>query len=173
LEYVGQVLALKLKHLYSLIRSTEYGFFYIISGNSSKWAYLYFYPDVGYRFDEILDGKFELVIPNDPKTRKYHGTTQIFPELDKYRTKDLYSIVPGEQGWMQYVGRYNNLIVLSNGKKINPVPLEDIICSHPAIKGAIIVGEYRFLPSLLIELEDGFYGLVVVVIKFIVHIEPF
>jgi thioester reductase-like protein len=157
-EHVGQILAPKLKHLCSLIGSTEYGFFHLISGGSSKWAYLRFHPDVGYRFDEISDGEFELVIPNDPKTRKYHGTTRTFPELDEYRTKDLYSIVPGEQGWMRYVGRRDDLIVLSNGEKVNPVPLEDIICSHPAVKGAVIVGEHRFLPSLLIELQDGFHG---------------
>jgi thioester reductase-like protein len=157
-EHVGHVLAPKLKHLCSLIGSTEYGFFHMISGDSSKWAYIRFHPEVGYRFDEISDGEFELVILNNPKTRKYHGTTRTFPDLDEYRTKDIYSIVPGEQGWMQYEGRRDDLIVLSNGEKVNPVPLEDIIYSHPAVKGAIIVGEHQFMPSLLIELQDSFHG---------------
>nr|ASK38699.1 putative nonribosomal peptide synthetase-like protein [Paecilomyces divaricatus] len=155
-EHVGQALAPKLKHLYSLMGATECGWFHTIPGDSSKWAYLRFNPDIGYRFDEISEGVFELVIPNSPVTRKVHGTPHIFPELNEYRTRDLYSLVPGEEGWMRYQGRSDDLIVLSNGEKINPVPLEGIINSHSAIKGALIVGEYRFLPSLLIEVQDDF-----------------
>jgi len=33
--------------------------------------------------------------------------------------------------------------------------MENIIRSHPAVKGALVVGEYRFSPSLLVELEGN------------------
>ncbi|KAL1961531.1 hypothetical protein VTN77DRAFT_1636 [Rasamsonia byssochlamydoides] len=155
-EHAGRTLSPRLKHLWSLIGATEYGLFHTIAGDSSKWAYIHFNPNVGYRFDEVSPGLYELVIPNEPTTSRFHGTVYTFPDVDEYRTRDLYTLAPGESGWMRYEGRRDDLIVLSNGEKINPVPLEGAISSHPAVKGAVIVGEYRFLPCLLIELKDGF-----------------
>lgn len=154
-EHAGEILAPRLKHLYSLIGATEYGWFLTISGDSSKWRYVKFHPAAGYIFEEISEGIFELIIPNKPELQKFHGTTLTFPHLAEYRMRDLYTPVPGEEGWMCYQGRNDDLIVLSNGEKINPLPLESIISSNKAVKGALIVGEYRFLPSLLIEVRDG------------------
>jgi thioester reductase-like protein len=155
-EHVGKTLAPKLKHLWSFFGATEYGFFHTIAGGSDKAQYVKFNPDVGYRFDEISPGIYEHVIPNDPATRKYHGTPYTFPDLNEYRMKDLYSMAPCGDGWMRYEGRRDDLIVLSNGEKINPLPLEAIINDHPAVSAAVIVGEYRFLPCLLIELKAEF-----------------
>jgi long-subunit acyl-CoA synthetase (AMP-forming) len=45
------------------------------------------------------------------------------------------------------------LIVLSNGEKINPIPMENVILSDPFVKSVLIVGEYRFSPSLLVEMK--------------------
>ncbi|GAD96178.1 NRPS-like enzyme, putative [Paecilomyces variotii No. 5] len=154
-EHVGNALAPRLKHLYSLIGATEYGWFFTIPGDSSKWRYIRFHPGARYRFEEVSEGIFELIIPNKPELHKFHGSTQTFPHLAEYRSRDLYAPVPGEDGWMRYQGRNDDLIVLSNGEKINPVPLESMIGSNHAVKGALIVGEYRFLPSLLVEVQDG------------------
>ena len=46
------------------------------------------------------------------------------------------------------------MIVLSKGEKINPVPMENMILSHPSVQAAVIVGEYQFSPSLLIDLAN-------------------
>ncbi|KAJ9348646.1 putative NRPS-like enzyme [Paecilomyces variotii] len=154
-EHVGNILAPRLKHLYSVIGATEYGWFFTIPGDSSKWRYVRFHPGAEYRFEEVSEGIFELIIPNKPELCKFHGTTQTFPHLAEYRSRDLYAPVSGEDGWMCYQGRNDDLIVLSNGEKINPVPLESIISSNAAVKAALIVGEYRFMPSLLIEVQDG------------------
>lgn len=157
-EQAGKILASRLKHLWSMIGSTENGFYCTIAGDSSKWDCIKFNTKVGYRFDEVSPGIFELVIPFNSTTRKYNGTPFLFPELNEYPTKDLWMKPDREnsQGWWRYVGRSDDLIVLSNGEKINPRPLEDTISNHPAVKGALVVGEYRFLPSLLIELQDGY-----------------
>jgi hypothetical protein len=47
------------------------------------------------------------------------------------------------------------LIVLSNGEKINPIPMESVILSDSFVKSVLIVGEYRFSPSLMVEMEHG------------------
>ena len=41
--------------------------------------------------------------------------------------------------------------MLSNGEKFNPVPMESMLQAHPSIAGAIITGQGRFLPALLIK----------------------
>lgn len=40
---------------------------------------------------------------------------------------------------------------LSNGEKLNPVGIEDAISEHPAVKGALVVGQDRFQPALILE----------------------
>lgn len=51
-------------------------------------------------------------------------------------------------------GRSDDIIVLSNGEKWNPVPSERIISEHPKVSGVLIVGNGRFQPAALIELKD-------------------
>jgi thioester reductase-like protein len=151
---VGNTLAPILPHLFSFIGATEYGWFHNISGNNEKWESLNFCLNIGYRFDEVSEGMFELVIVNDEKTNKYHGIFETFPGIREYRTRDLYT--SESQGWWRYRGRADDLIVLSNGEKINPIPMENIIRSHHSVKAALVIGEYRFNPSLLVEMEADF-----------------
>jgi thioester reductase-like protein len=141
-----------MQHLFSFIGATEIGWYHCIEGGNENWSALKFVSGIGYHFEEVSDGMFELLIVSDSKTDKFHGIFETFPELQEYRTRDLYS--PMGSGWWQYKGRADDLIVLSNGEKINPIPLENKICSHTKIKAALVVGEYRFSPSLLVELED-------------------
>lgn len=152
---VGNKLAAVLPHLFSFLGATECGWFLNIVGDNKVWDSLNFYSDIGYRFDEVSDGLFELVIDKDEHTNKiFRGIFEVFPTLREYRTKDLYSANPDAPGWYTYRGRADDLIVLSNGEKINPIPLENIIRSHPLVRGALVVGEYRFSPSLLLEMEN-------------------
>lgn len=39
--------------------------------------------------------------------------------------------------------------------KINPIPMENTIHSNPLVNSVLIVGEYRFSPSLLVEMRSG------------------
>lgn len=152
---VGNVLAMRLPHLFSIIGATEYGWFHLRPGSSSDWEHLSFFDNVGYRFEEVTEGISELVIVNEPKTNIYHGTFNVLPTLKEYRMRDLYSPVHGKPGWWRYRGRVDDLIVLSSGEKIDPIPIEGAVQAHSSIKAALVVGEYRFLPSLLIEPEEG------------------
>src|SRR6187402_1027750 len=138
---VGNKLAAVLPHLLSFIGATECGWFHTLAGDSQVWDSLKFFSEIGYRFDEISEGIFEFVIVNDARTNKYHGIFEVFPTLSEYRSRDLYAPHPEAPGWLRYQGRADDLIVLSNGEKINPIPMENIIRSHPAIKAALIVGE--------------------------------
>ncbi|KAH7390129.1 putative NRPS-like enzyme [Cadophora sp. MPI-SDFR-AT-0126] len=152
---VGNLLAQTVPHIFSFIGATEIGWFHCLNGSNELWDSMRYFDNVGYRFEEVSEGVFEHVVVNDEKTNMYHGTFEIFPELREYRIKDLYSPHPTALGWLRYKGRADDLIVLSNGEKINPIPMENIISAHPAVKAALVIGEYRFNASLLVELEDA------------------
>jgi thioester reductase-like protein len=139
-----------------MIGATEYGWFHCVEGGNENWDALKFFTGVGYHFDEVSDGIYELVIVKDPDTVKFHGIFETFPGLQEYRTRDLYSQTTPGSGWWQYKGRADDIIILSNGEKINPIPLENLIQTHPKITAALVVGEYQFSPSLLIELASDY-----------------
>jgi acyl-coenzyme A synthetase/AMP-(fatty) acid ligase len=52
--------------------------------------------------------------------------------------KDLYSPHPTKSGLWLYEGRADDIVVLANCEKFNPVEAEQMISSHPDIKAAII-----------------------------------
>jgi thioester reductase-like protein len=153
---VGTFLASKLGHLCSLFGATENGLLHMITSKNDKWDCIRVFSGIGYRFDEVSEGSFELVIVKDDNTNKYHGIFEHFPDIREYRTKDLFEAVLGSPGWFRYRGRSDDLIVLSNGEKVDPIPMEIMIRSHALVKAALIVGEFRFAPSLLVELKEGY-----------------
>ena len=152
----GKAMAPRVKNLSSVIGQTENGLSHCIGlKGTSHWDCLKFNPHVGYRFDEVSPGVYEMVVLLSPQYRMFHPIALLFPELSEYRTSDLYVRIPEIDNCYRYQGRRDDLIVLSNGEKINPVPLENIVASHPAVRSALFVGEHQFLPSLLVELRDG------------------
>ena len=51
-------------------------------------------------------------------------------------------------------GRNDDIIVFNNGEKWNSIPSEGIISQHPLVSSAIIIGDGRFEPALLIEPKE-------------------
>ena len=131
------------------------GWHHLIAGGNEVWDKMRWYENIGYEFEEISGGVYEQAIVNDKRTNKYQVVFDVFPDILEFRTKDQYSPHPTAPGWWKYRGRADDLIVLSNGEKINPIPMENVILSDPFVESVLIVGEYRFSPSLLVEMEHG------------------
>ncbi|KAK1971952.1 thioester reductase domain-containing protein [Colletotrichum sublineola] len=74
-----------------------------------------------------------------------------FPDINEYSTKDLYRKHPTLPDHWMYYGRSDNIIVFSNGEKLNPVTIEEIVTGHPRVKGAVVAGYMRFQPFLILE----------------------
>jgi nucleoside-diphosphate-sugar epimerase len=79
------------------------------------------------------------------------GFFYTFPELDEYSNKDLYKPHPELEDHWFYYGRADNIIVFSNGEKLNPVTIEEMVQDHEEVKGVLVVGTNRFQPALLLE----------------------
>jgi thioester reductase-like protein/acyl-coenzyme A synthetase/AMP-(fatty) acid ligase len=134
----------------TIIGSTE-GTFWdsYITEDRADWGWFEWCEHTGAVMEPSGD-LYEMVIKRVPGN-PIQGAFWSFPELDEYRTKDLYEEHPTKKGLWKYKGRNDDVIVLSNGEKFNPVMFEKDIEGHPAVKGALVVGQGRFQAGLILE----------------------
>lgn len=123
----------------------------LVPSKPEEWSYFHWSSNAGVVMEPAEDGMSELVLK--PKERKYQAVFYNFPELQEWRTKDLFRQHPSKPFLWKYGGRRDDIIVLSNGEKFNPVLTEKLIESHPWVKGALVVGQGKFQAGLLIEPE--------------------
>lgn len=91
------------------------------------------------------------MIVRKDKDPGYQGFFYTFPQAKEYSTKDLFKPHPSLPDHWIYHGRADNIIVFSNGEKLNPVSIEKTMMGHPGVKGAIVVGSNRFQPAMIVE----------------------
>ena len=114
------------------------------------WDYFEWHPSYGTEMQHVGEGYHELVIKRG-KTRDLQGIFHTFPELTEYHSKDLFTAHPIWPHLWRYRGRLDDVIVLSNGEKFNPVAMEKVIEGHALVSRAVVVGQGRFQSALLIE----------------------
>ncbi|KAB8238949.1 putative NRPS-like enzyme [Aspergillus alliaceus] len=126
----------------SVIGSSEIGWIpSLVPEDESNWDYFEWNPAYGIDMQDTGDSLYEM------------GVFHTFPDIDVYRTNDLYIQHPSNPRLWKYYGRQDDVIALSNGEKFNPVTMETIIEGHPLVSGAVVVGQSRFQAALLIELN--------------------
>ncbi|KAE8423840.1 hypothetical protein BDV36DRAFT_303219 [Aspergillus pseudocaelatus] len=151
---VGNKLSEKVA-LLSIIGSSEAGFMGALAcTHREDWEYFEWNPYGGIHMESVGDGVFEAVIRKD----NHHEFLSIFhtyPDITEYRTKDLFTPHPTRSGLWKYHGRLDDVIVLSNGEKFNPIDMENIVEGHSLVSKAIIIGQGRFQASLLVQPSWG------------------
>lgn len=115
------------------------------------WEYVEFSPFLGFELRLIEDNLYELVFVRNDTCDLFQGVFCTYPELSEYPTKELYTPHPSVPGLWRNQGRLDDIIAFSNAEKFNPVDTETAVCSHPAVKRALVAGQGRFQASLLIE----------------------
>lgn len=144
----------KVTWIQTIIGSTEGGLWdSFITEDRAEWGFFEWCEHTGAVMEPSGD-LHELVIKRTPGN-PVQGVFWSFPELDEYHTKDLYAEHPTKPGLWKYKGRNDDVIVLSNGEKFNPVIFEKDIEGHPAVKGALVVGQGRFQSGLILELNTA------------------
>lgn len=141
----------KVARIQTIIGSTEAGLLdSYINEDPADWMYFEFCPWTGAHMDQ--QGELhELVIRR--KGNNVQCCFFSFPEIEEWRTKDLYAEHPTKPGLWQYRGRNDDIIVLSNGEKFNPIAFEKYVEGHQDVKGAIVIGQGRFQAALILELN--------------------
>jgi thioester reductase-like protein len=139
-------------HLQSVLGSSECAIFGALKYQAKdEWPYLEFNPFAGYEMRDAGDGYFELVVVRHDQKPTLHAVFHTYPDKDEYQTGDLFTPHPEKEGLWLYAGRRDDVIVLSNGEKFNPITMEELISGHPLVARAVVVGQGRFQSGVLIE----------------------
>ncbi|KAI1774063.1 acetyl-CoA synthetase-like protein [Hypoxylon cercidicola] len=135
--------------LISPFGSTETGQLPELALPREDWAWHEFHPNYSHEMQvyDPAQGIFELVVLADETTMVHHN----LPGITVYHTKDLFTQHPQRPSLFKYYGRRDDIIVLGNGEKFNPIPLELEVQAHPELKGALVVGNGRTQAVILIE----------------------
>ncbi|CAK4034303.1 hypothetical protein DOTSEDRAFT_73214 [Lecanosticta acicola] len=141
-------------HLLPVIGSTEAGLMPCrMPEDRHEWRAFEWAPGSGIDMEpeQDSDALYECVIK--PADRRFQGIFHTFPGISEWRTKDLFERHPNNKNLWFYKGRKDDVLVLSNGEKFNPVGFEKTLESNALIKGALVVGQARFQTGLIIEPE--------------------
>jgi nucleoside-diphosphate-sugar epimerase len=131
--------------------SSEAGFVAnLVVSDKADWQYFEWNPAYGVDMQHIMDGTYELVLQKG-ENRDYHCIFHTYPDIQEYRTKDLFVQHPTKPSLWRYKGRLDDVIVLSNGEKFNPIEMEKVLDGHRLVSRALVVGQGRFQSALLIE----------------------
>ncbi|KAI0750819.1 acetyl-CoA synthetase-like protein [Daedaleopsis nitida] len=156
-QEVGNALASMGISLYSLYGSTEVGPMARIFPEKPgmDWEYFELSPMHRMVTTNLGDGKYELVVLTNPDFPLPIINTRI-DGVDGYATSDIIEPHPTRPGLWKFYGRLDDQIVLSNGEKTNPGPLEDILNEDPHVRACIMFGMGKFQNGVLIEPESEY-----------------
>lgn len=121
------------------------------------WLYHEFAPCIKHEMQlyDANEGTYELVIMADETNKDVCPLYHNLPGVNPYHTKDLFLKHPTKPNLYKYFGRRDDIIVLANGEKVNPIPLEQHIQGHPSVLGALMIGNERSQTALLVEPKEA------------------
>ncbi|RAK99767.1 acetyl-CoA synthetase-like protein [Aspergillus ibericus CBS 121593] len=122
-----------------------------------EWEYLEFNKCEEYEMQAVGDGVYELVLHPNEKSRSHLSFAHNYPNVRTWRTKDLFMPHPTKPGLWRFHSRTEDIIMLENKLKVWPIPMETILRGNPHVVGALIVGNGRPEPILLVEPRQSSY----------------
>ncbi|EKM51563.1 uncharacterized protein PHACADRAFT_212203 [Phanerochaete carnosa HHB-10118-sp] len=118
---------------------------------NGDWAWLEWSSRTKTRMEPQGDGTYELVITGHDD---YPIAAYNIPGEKAYATSDLFERHPSKEGLWRMVGRKDDVIILSTGEKIVPIPQEGHIGTCPMVMGCLMFGREREQAGLLVELAE-------------------
>ncbi|KAI1789126.1 acetyl-CoA synthetase-like protein [Ganoderma leucocontextum] len=151
-EEIGNLLAAQGVSLFNVYGCTEAGFINTFAKLDSPTDWMYWSISPGHRacFRPMEDGTYEVVMLSPPELPLPRTNTMVDGQ-DAYATSDIAIPHPTKPGLWKIVGRADEQIVLSNGEKTNPVPLEQIINEDPRVRASLMFGRGKFQNGVLVE----------------------
>lgn len=126
--------------------ATETGGLMVRSRDQWNWLVPLPHAEPFMEFEHEGGGVYHLVVKSGLES-KFFATR---PD-GSYDTKDLFRPHPTDPKKWKYVSRKDDTIVLVNGEKANPVPLEEAVKQHPDVQMAVGFGTQRdFLGMMVI-----------------------
>ena len=134
--------------------SAESGQIQLLVPQKGEWSYMEWNPFEEVDMQPSIEGASEMVLHQHPKFFKRRSLYHNFPDIKEWRTGDLFTPHPTKTGLWRFHARVDDLILLSNGHKINPAVMESALSAHPMLSGAIVVGTGKSQPAILLELKS-------------------
>ncbi|CAK46842.1 hypothetical protein CBS115989_1281 [Aspergillus niger] len=122
-----------------------------------EWQYIEFNNCPEIEMQAVGDDVYELVLHPTKSSRPYLSLAHNYPKVHTWRTKDLFKPHPTKAGLWLFHSRTEDIIVLENKLKVWPIPMETILRGDPHVTGALIVGNGRPDPVLLVEARQSSY----------------
>ncbi|KAH8706029.1 hypothetical protein BGW36DRAFT_21546 [Talaromyces proteolyticus] len=162
-QSIGDTVASKIR-LVNQYGATEVGLLHSIHSKTNRdprkdWRYVHFHPQIGTEFFPVTDSESELVVVRSPEDQKYQVPFTMYPDRQEYHTNDLWvrHPDPNKRDLWRWSSRMDDIIVLLNGEKTNPISMEQhIVASNAEISGALVAGAQRFQACLIIELSADY-----------------
>ena len=132
--------------------STEVGQVRQLVPQREDWSYLEFHPSSKFEL-QPADDAYELVIFADQETEGSLALNHNYPGIREWHTRDLFKPHPTKPNLWKFHARRDDIIVLSTGEKLNPIPFESFLTLSPDVSGALVVGQGHPHPVLLVELK--------------------
>ena len=121
-----------------------------------EWKFLSLHPKAGVEFKHHIEDIYELFIVRHSELESHQQIFKTFPELNEFRTRDLFKRHPTKENLWNHCGRADDILVFLTGEKVNPIKMEQQIFSrNPEISGVLVAGSQRFQTALLIELVQS------------------
>ncbi|KAF2811145.1 acetyl-CoA synthetase-like protein [Mytilinidion resinicola] len=157
----GDAVSARMK-LFTACGSTECGLWPILGPavwNADQWHYMRFHPAMNMRLDlsSEAEGIYEAIIQRNDSTNDSYVQPifKLFPELEEYRTGDLFLRHSSELGLWRYYGRADDLQTFSSGEKFHPMALEQRLTQYPDVHEAMLVGTGFPRAALLLRLKES------------------
>jgi len=131
--------------------STEAGGYFIEIRNEDDWDYYCFPEAMGVVMEPRTQALYELVFHRKPELERWQQLFKVYPNLDRYETSDLWTRHPQRNELWRYAGRTDDLVIFSHGEDLYATEIESILLTHPEVKTALVGGDGRMRPFLIIE----------------------
>ncbi|KAL6704711.1 hypothetical protein ACN47E_007993 [Coniothyrium glycines] len=118
------------------------------------WDYLRILPQVEQYvlMDQITPDLYECVALDGLPSK---STVNSQDPPNSFRTRDLFTQHPVHRHWWKFVSRLDDRLTLVNGEKVLPIPIEGRIRQEGSVSEAIVFGDGRTVPGLLIVKSDA------------------
>ncbi|KAJ7067512.1 putative nonribosomal peptide synthetase [Mycena amicta] len=148
---VGDFLMNRGVKLAQIYGGTEFGpanKFHPRDGPVGEWNWIKFGDRVNVRWIPVGDGTFECQFLT---VHTHQLAIENLPDVKGYATKDLFERHPTKPHLYRIVGRLDDVLIMANGEKTVPGPMEEILNASPYITDAVMFGRGRNQVGVLIE----------------------
>jgi hypothetical protein len=109
---------------------------------------------MGVELEQRTGNLYDVVFNRKPELELWQQVFKVFPDLDRYPTRDLWEKHPSQEDLWRYAGRVDDPIILSNGSILEASSVETEVAKCPDVRVALLGGQERAGPFLIIEVVD-------------------